>query len=181
MSGAAFDLTVRRPQVLLFGNGLVYRKNWSEVISDVSGEREDQFSKGSVPYSLQSSAQLPVIDKERNGRYFNYFGGKTQAEPCYRYDGDFPILKTLADFDFDAYLTTNYTYEMENVLCPDFYKRNDIVKQYVRSTQQKKDTKRNKYTYNAIEYGGRRRKSGTSTEKLVKSLRSFLHMMSIAD
>lgn len=46
-----FDLTVKRPQVLLFGNGLVYYKNWDEVIEDLKDDNiNDSLKKKNIPY-----------------------------------------------------------------------------------------------------------------------------------
>lgn len=129
-----FDLTLRRPNVLLLGNGLVYDEayNWNKIIERVKRKDADISSfKGKkvldgektefkVPYSILVAATAPIEDKTRYESYVR----ELTLEPS---DNNVPtkrrnrrkfesndLLNKIIRMPFDAILTTNYTYEIEN-------------------------------------------------------------------
>jgi len=98
-----------RPQVLLLGNGVTFNErngNWNKVITSLS-EKEIVSHFDNLPYALKSSMTLSVNDKKRREKYKEFFSEKYYYLP----NG---IIKKLLDINFDAILTTNYTYEIEN-------------------------------------------------------------------
>lgn len=157
MDRVKFDLSLKRPQILLFGNGLVYNKNWNEVIRDLKEAKKENFEKNSeVPYPLQSSALLNSEDKIRQEKYYNYFNKCNNDKPYYEYKEKYPALEIFGDIDFDAYLTTNYTYELESVFDAGYLSLKEKVKR-AQTTQKEKDKKRIKYTYNSFLYKGKQK------------------------
>lgn len=156
MNKQKFDLTEKRPQVLLFGNGLVYNKSWDVVIDELKkGNEKSCFKDKNVPYPLQSSALLSDDDYERWNSYEDYFN-KREKEPHYEYKDKYPLIEKIGKMDFDAYLTTNYTYELEREICPKYFTSNKKV-DYAKTTKEKKDNKRIKYTYNCFENNGQKK------------------------
>ena len=151
-----FDLTVKRPQVLLFGNGLVYYKSWDEVIEDLKDDNiNDSLKKKNIPYPIQSSILFSSEDNKRWNKYDEYFN-KRKNKRHYEYHTH-PAVEKIADLDFDAYLTTNYTYELERVFNTDYLKLSK-KREYAQSTKNKKDTRRIKYTYNSFKYNNKEKK-----------------------
>ncbi len=115
-----FDITCRRPQVVLFGNGLNYNEKfkWAKLLysveaegfdrspfcSDCSYSSEDKIDER-IPFSIYASISSPVEDNIRSKNIIN------QLE---KYDyTKLDHLKRIADIAADAYLTTNYTYDLE--------------------------------------------------------------------
>lgn len=115
-----FDVDKHRPQVLLIGNGVVYNENntWSRFIEKLSDRNvvlpED------VPYSIQATIKVPNSDKERRDRYFNELSKIEYSNN--------DIIDQLLKVHFDAILTTNYTYEIENYLYDGYCKLSNATK-----------------------------------------------------
>ena len=105
-----FDISKKRPQVLLVGNGLVYQKNfsWDNFINKISQCDKHIILGDKVPYSIKATAISDVSDTTRHDKYHEVFSK-------YNYSS-FNNLKQLLEIPFDAVLTTNYTYEIENHL-----------------------------------------------------------------
>lgn len=149
MSELRYNLSPKRPQVLLFGNGLAYTKKWDDVINDLKADEKDiSFNNTSVPYPLQSSILFPQNDRERWNNYNQYFN-TSKNKKCYPYKNSYPFIEKIAKMDFDAYLTTNYTYELENELHPGYLNLSGKTR-YAKSTVGAKDSRRNKFTYNSF-------------------------------
>lgn len=122
-----FDLTKRRPKVLLFGNGLIWETcvPWQELIRKVKrpeadiekymiyeGSGEDRRFVGfRVPNTVMTLATSLISDGERHNKYGEVLNPTNQTPS--------PLLKKLLLDEkgklsyFDAVLTTNYTYEAE--------------------------------------------------------------------
>ncbi len=145
----SFDLTVKRPQVLLFGNGLVRVKSWEKVINDLKDEEKSINAEiENIPYPLLSDIKLAKDDSKRWSRYDAYFN-RTGDENHYPYADSYPNVELIAAIDFDAYLTTNYTYELENTLHPGYSKLKRKVS-LAKTNVGKKDTRILINTYNSL-------------------------------
>lgn len=94
------------------GTGL----SWSQFIKDISSKEADPSlfmdEKGyfQVPNTILATALARADDRERRNQYANVLKKLTYPEN--------PLLNKLVSAPFDAFLTTNYTYEIENVLNP---------------------------------------------------------------
>ena len=121
-----FNLNEKRPKVLLLGNGL-FRGNgipWKTVIEksakegfDFSKYEDSTINDYGIPYAILSLVSADIDDKVRRDKY-------KEVLKDYRYDGNDEnkeILKKILRLGFDAILTTNYTYEIENDFLPGFY------------------------------------------------------------
>ena len=108
-----FDLDERRPSVLLFGNGIVrcFSKNsdWTRVIESLAVTSLDPEETGSFPYSIRATVTTDPDDVSRRKAYVEFFENEYQYHPN-------PLISELVDLPFDAFLTTNYTYELEYAL-----------------------------------------------------------------
>lgn len=113
-----YDLSKRLPNVLLIGNGVLKAMqpkdtetedcDWEKYIVKLSESPKNfcrEFLK-STPYPLLTSVIAPTDDKQRHNKYVSNF--KTLKFK------DDSLLKAILDNNFDAVLTTNYTYEIEN-------------------------------------------------------------------
>lgn len=106
-----FNLKVKRPKVLLLGNGLNYYNtsqiSWDDLIGFTTDE-DVGFDKKEVPNVVKALVSYPLDDKERNKDCKKKFS-------AYKYLTN-PYYDRLTELPFDAILTTNYTYELENSL-----------------------------------------------------------------
>ena len=116
------DVIANRPKVVLIGNGLLLssyakdtakkgkNKMWIEHIFDI-GERvltdEDVEKYKDVPYSILATAITPIEDTKRRKNYAKSFDTIVLKEKS--------LLERLLSLPFDVILTTNYTYEIENI------------------------------------------------------------------
>ena len=138
------------PNVLIFGNGLIHNKNnggWSDVICKIAGCDKQQ-SIENAPYTLIATLQLPKDDKERHNKYDMYFNENKVSG--YEY-GSYPVLEQLLKLPFNVVLSTNFTYEAENVFSPGF----NLLKSATKSKYQyftKKETDRNKDRFGLCKY-----------------------------
>ena len=108
-----FNLDKRRPSVLLFGNGMVrcFSRNpdWNRVIESLAITGLDPEATGTFPYSIRATVTTDPDDVARRKAYIDFFENEYQYFPN-------PLISTLVDIPFDAFLTTNYTYELEYAL-----------------------------------------------------------------
>ena len=113
-NNCVFNLYIRRPQVLLIGNGLCYANGipWEELIQKVARDNVDiekykkKDAKGfHVPNTVLTLATSETEDKVRHEKYKDVFKDT-------KYDVDENI-EELMTYPFDAVLSTNYTYELE--------------------------------------------------------------------
>lgn len=112
-----FDITKRRPAVLLVGNGLNRcmgdDTTWDNAILKLAKDDAILDKIKRLDYSIRATVTADEDDSKRWQRYVKLF------------DNDFkyfdnPLLKNLLRVPFDAVLTTNYTYELENALDENF-------------------------------------------------------------
>ena len=112
-----FDVDVQRPSVLLFGNGMVRcfssNPDWTRVIEELAVTGLGSGKTGSFPYSIRATVTTDPDDETRRTDYINYF------ENVYQYHPN-PLISDLVGIPFDAFLTTNYTYELEYALMEDY-------------------------------------------------------------
>ena len=138
-----YDITQRYPNVLVIGNGLIkssaisnQTNSWGESIycltdKEVTDEEKSRFE--GIPYSVVASINASFDDTERQNRYIGVFQSQ-RLQPN-------SILERLARLQFDSILTTNYTYEIENVFNDHYSSLKDKSK-YV---QKKSETTDGKY------------------------------------
>lgn len=108
------------PKVLLTGNGLhraFEDANWDKLLRDLSGGcfTDEEWNKlKELPYP-----QLAIV---ATGNHLNT--GMKEASKLYVQSdvlpGEDDLIRKAADSGFDTILTTNYSYEIEKALCPDF-------------------------------------------------------------
>ena len=136
MSGKSFNIKERRPKVLLLGNGVFYaeeeKQSWLEVIKRMkrSNAAVEEYY-GFIPYSILATAVTDVSDTDRQKKY---------ATEMHTLDVKKPYLGRILQHKFDAIITTNYTYEIENYYHPGYSKlSNDSKRTYVGMTSAKRE------------------------------------------
>ena len=116
-----FDITKKRPAVLLVGNGLNRcmgdDTTWDNAILKLAKDDAILDKIKRLDYSIRATVTADEDNSKRWSRYVKLF------------DNDFkyfdnPLLKNLLCVPFDAVLTTNYTYELENALDKNFPRSN---------------------------------------------------------
>lgn len=132
-TGKIYNLLHKRPKVLLIGNGPIVANGnailWSELIKKMSSRNVPIDQK--IPYSLQATIATLDDDVSRRKKYYEVFG----KEYNYR-ENDF--LSTILALPWDVVMTTNYTYDLENVLSPRFVEiKNKAESKYVYTTKKK--------------------------------------------
>lgn len=153
-----FNLNQRFPNVLLIGNGIIRScaelnkldcKGWGDYLYKLSDEQlseKDKENIKDVPYSLKATLLAPCDDVKRHNEYTNFF--KTLEF------SDSKLLEDLVSLRFDAILTTNYTYEIENCFKEGYSQLKDKLK-YVRTISRSSlkniDTKFLLHTFNQID------------------------------
>lgn len=146
------NITNTRPQVLLIGNGVLQAKNkvsWDRLLRDISKyesehETDETFwnrmkSNQNIPYSIKSYITTNTKDEKRRKTYSEYL----QKEYFKYYEENNPYIEKLLNINCDTILTTNYTYEIENALCPGFYSFSDSKKLKLVNTTNKNAKKEN--------------------------------------
>lgn len=118
------------PKVLLTGNGLhrAYEDaNWDKLLRDLSGNRftdgEWKMLKG-LPYpqlAIVSTGNHLDLKMKEASRLYN----QLDVLP-----GEGNLIKKAIASEFEVILTTNYSYEIEKALCPDFHMGIGIVSRY---------------------------------------------------
>ncbi len=124
-------------------------------LSDKSTSGRDKMSLENVPYSIIATAKICHNDVDRRKRYTNYFSKKDSMDfkDGYVYKNNNSIIKKLLEVDFDAILTTNYTYEIENELCNNYSNKSIAEKRkcafwHIRQDEKNKIHKFNRFLYN---------------------------------
>lgn len=136
-----FNITTNRPQVLLLGNGILRTKDhkveWKDVIKKLArDDYDDKTNWEGAPYSVQASIITHYDDSKRWSRYADYFDHTNSTEKeSYKYVKSERINK-LMQIPFDAVLTTNYTYEIENELKENYYQLKNKLR-YAHTTSKK--------------------------------------------
>ena len=117
-----YNLDIRRPKVLVIGNGLVHGQSisWGDLIRRVSREDVDisayeeldsnGYIKFLVPNTVLTLSTSVVNDKERHEKYLDILNRNSYPKN--------DLIHQLLKLPFDAILTTNYTYEIESELNP---------------------------------------------------------------
>lgn len=137
------------PNVVLMGNGITWSEEtkWTNVIASLSNDNSVLSEK--IPYTIQATVKLDKYDKDRNDKYYDYFNNR------YVYK-NFPLIEEIIGLDFDAFLTTNYTYEIENTILNDFYKFSDEKKiKYIEHAKSKANSKYIINDYYQLKYEGK--------------------------
>jgi hypothetical protein len=149
-----FDLTVRKPKVLLLGNGLSRAYNaasWDHFLDSIN-QRKEEFPN---PKDIDMPMPLKIIlltnnhvrtAMQDNKEYFlNGFYDQLDKDICGQ-------IRKLFDCGFDYVLTTNYSYELEYSVYGDKFAENRLkaIQRFVGA-----DRAENKYllhTFNQIVY-----------------------------
>ena len=108
MNQLTIDLN-NNPKVLFLGNGVLRLSNgmgWSYLLNTLSADGEGIPDVSGIPYAMQPEA-IRGTDVEEVQRLI-----ANNIESGIPHD----LLEQLVFMDFDAILTTNYTYEIEDVL-----------------------------------------------------------------
>ncbi len=125
-----FDITKHRPAVLLVGNGLNRcmgdDTTWDNAILKLAKDDAILDKIKRLDYSIRATVTADEDDSKRWQRYVKLFDNE------FKYF-DNPLLKSLLRVPFDAVLTTNYTYELENALDENF-PRSDHKEEWVCTT-----------------------------------------------
>ena len=150
-----FNLDETRPQVILFGNGLNYQdeSSWKEILRKSANEGVETGSfwdddKLLIPNSVYSVATGSEDDNERHRKLVKAF-----ADYCY---DDLSILEVLTRINADAFLTTNYTYDLESAIVYHYFEKSKDTKSKKRffiSSANHYSEKYHVHTFNSI--GGR--------------------------
>ena len=145
------NTTVKRPQVLLIGNGILQAitgAKWDELLLSVSKHNISGITKSTIsqcnkiPYSIKANVLSSFDDKKRREEYTNYL----LKEYLKYYSNENPLINKLLDVDCNIILTTNYTYELENHIYNSFYAATDDTKRKYTYTTNRKVTKENDST-----------------------------------
>lgn len=118
VKGKVFNLNVYRPKVLLLGNGIIYRDEltWKKVLATLStDEKKTNMAEilfEEIPSPILATICINTEDASRHNDYLDLFARERPDE--------FPILDEILSLPFDAILTTNYTYEIEKSINPEF-------------------------------------------------------------
>lgn len=120
-----YDLTKKRPNVLILGNGLTRETSlsWAKLIKSIGrtganiSQYEEQNPDGSfkrfiIPNTILTVATSIINDSARRKKYSKIFDCDTYPPNAY--------LKQLLSLPFDAILTTNYSYELESEIEPKY-------------------------------------------------------------
>ena len=120
-----FDITKHRPAVLLVGNGLNRcmgdTNTWLNAILRLTKDDGILDSDKDMNYSIRATVTTDENEADRWTKYAELFGKE------FKYIDNY-LLKNLLQIPFDAILTTNYTYELENALDPSYVSSNDKEK-----------------------------------------------------
>ena len=110
-----FDLSVRKPKVLLVGNGLSRNMDWNTAVRNVVRPGFDLApyydmvdGNFTVPNPILTMIAAETTDNLRQSGYYQIFQNLSLNHS--------PQLSQLLNLSFDAILTTNYTYEFEKAV-----------------------------------------------------------------
>lgn len=155
-----YNLTQHVPQVILMGNGIVYREEfeWTKLIeklakTDVDLSKYKKNKELQVPNTILTMAVTYCDNQERHNTYIECLDGLENGIRKYPYANNEKINRIL-QIPCDAILTTNYTYELEYGILNSYIEfLNDKKRKYAKSTAQKDKEKDAKYllrTYNKL-------------------------------
>ena len=151
------------PNVLLLGNGMITscaklngikNHSWNKYIEKLSNENSKDkpiINSKNIPYSLKATLIADKDDAKRQKQYANVF--KTLS-----FDNN-TLIKELVQLEFQAILTTNYTYEIEDCFLEGYSALKSQSKlRYAKSVKRgylgnKPDTKYLLHTYNKFKTG----------------------------
>lgn len=143
-----FDLNTDVPRVLVLGNGLVHSVSWDDVLEQFAQESLKNVPSKEIPYTLRATLTTHTADEQRYSQYQKVFAQQ------YPYKS-FPLLDELLTVPFDAVLTTNYTYEIENSLMYGYSDLSDVKKRkYAYCTDREKETRQMLRTFNRFDTNG---------------------------
>lgn len=153
----AFDLTVRKPKVLLLGNGLSRAYNagsWDHFLDSIN-RKKDEFP---VPKDINMPMPLKIIlltdnhvgtaMKENKNYFLKGFYDELDKEICDQ-------IKKLFDCGFDYILTTNYSYELEYTVYGDRLNENRLKSIQRYSGVDRAESKYMLHTFNQVNYEGK--------------------------
>lgn len=109
-----YDLSQKRPVVLLVGNGMVCQNGltWEQLIEKIATKEIDGYDFSKIPNNILTLATANIQDKERRNDYQKAMDGMVGVAD--------EVLAELVKLPFDAILTTNYGYEIEQVFKSNF-------------------------------------------------------------
>lgn len=142
-----FNLNKKRPQVLLVGNGLSRQISWKKFIKNVSVRDVEKYyndKQFQLPNLILASAVTDIDDSARQSKYMEAIEGYKNFVS--------EQMKDLLSISFDAILTTNYTYELENNLNSNYGSMSNETKRdrYAKTTEGKYDNKYFLHTFNKV-------------------------------
>ncbi len=153
-----FNLTIRKPKVLLLGNGLSRAYNagsWDHFLNVINRKKEEfpEPNMISMPMPLKiillTDNHVGSAMKENKSYFLKGFYDELDKEICNQ-------IRKLFDCGFDYILTTNYSYELEYTVYGDKLNENRLktIQKYIGM-----DRAENKYmlhTFNQVEYEDRK-------------------------
>ncbi|MBO4639193.1 MAG: SIR2 family protein [Treponema sp.] len=115
--GEAFNLNVKRPKVLLLGNGIARAFNkgasWNELLKEITDE--SLFSTD-VNYEMPMPLKAALLSNNKLESKLDSFIASQQKWGLSVNKSQQKFLQELLNLNFDYILTTNYTYEIECAL-----------------------------------------------------------------
>jgi len=151
-----FDLAVRKPKVLLLGNGLSRAYNassWDHFLDSIN-RKKDEFP---VPKDINMPMPLKIIlltdnhvgtaMKENKEYFLKGFYDELDKGICEQ-------IKKLFDCGFDYILSTNYSYELEYTIYGDKFTENRL-KSIQRYLGERAEPKYMLQTFNQVNYEGK--------------------------
>ena len=128
----------RIPNVLLLGNGInraFGASSWDNIINNLStGEYDSKPKWAKEIQKLPNSLQTVVISSDSVNDGMRQVSEKLM--PSAIGNDHRKMLKDYLDIGFDAVLTTNYSYEIEKALLPDFDLKQGTASKYRKRTMQ---------------------------------------------
>lgn len=141
------------PDVLVLGNGInrcFGELDWEELLRRKQYRECEQRRLKNMPYPLRAVVETSdCVDKAVESLSDRLCSGVIEREQK-------ELLGLYLGMDYDAILTTNYSYEAEKALCMEFSCKRGTRNKYRKSTRTGNtlDERLGLYKYNAIEYGG---------------------------
>ncbi|MBR2669601.1 MAG: hypothetical protein IKE36_07410 [Solobacterium sp.] len=153
----SFDLTVRKPKVLLLGNGLSRAYNaasWDHFLDSINRKKEEYPSPKDidVPMPLKiillTDNHVGSAMKENKEYFLKGFYNELDKDICVQ-------IRKLFDCGFDYILTTNYSYELEYTVYGDKITENKLqgIQRYI--DVNRAENKYMLHTFNQVNYDGK--------------------------
>ena len=152
-----FDLAVRKPKVLLLGNGLSRAYNagsWDHFLDSIN-RKKDEFPKPNdikIPMPLKiillTDNHVGTVMKENKEYFLKGFYDELDKDICLQ-------IRKLFDCGFDYILTTNYSYELEYTVYGDKFTENRLktIQRYIGIDRA--ESKYMLHTFNQVNYEGK--------------------------